>query len=162
MGFVTWTLMYFNCELNEMFTERVSRHDAAKFRRRGLDRRARKLVRALQQRMDLTGRSTLEIGIGTGGLTVELLRRGVARAVGVDAIANQLTYARQLAEEFGVANRLELQEGDFALINSAVGSADVVVLDRVVCCYPDWRALLDGAATHAGMAVAMTYPRQSW
>ena len=151
-----------NCGLNEMFTERVSRHDAAKFRRRGLDRRARKLVRALQQRMDLTGRSTLEIGIGTGGLTVELLRRGVARAVGVDAIANQLTYARQLAEEFGVANRLELQEGDFALINSAVGSADVVVLDRVVCCYPDWRTLLDAAATRAGMAVAMTYPRQSW
>jgi SAM-dependent methyltransferase len=151
-----------NCGLNEIFTERVSRHDARRFRRRGLDVRARKLVRALQRRLDLTGRSTLEIGIGTGGLTVELLRRGVARAVGVDAIANQLTYARQLAEEFGVANRLELREGDFTSVSGAIDSADVVVLDRVVCCYPDWRSLLDAAASRAGMAVAMSYPRQSW
>ena len=151
-----------NCGLNEVFTERVSRHDARKFRRRGLDPRARKLVRALQRYIDLTGRSTLEIGIGTGGLTVELLRRGVARAVGVDAIANQLTYARQLAQEFGVADKLELQQGDFTSISQNVGNADVVLLDRVVCCYPDWRTLLDAAATRARVAVAMTYPRQSW
>jgi 2-polyprenyl-3-methyl-5-hydroxy-6-metoxy-1,4-benzoquinol methylase len=151
-----------NCGLNEIFTERVSRHDARKFRRRGLDKRARKLVRALQRKIDLEGRSTLEIGIGTGGLTVELLRRGVARAVGVDAIANQLAYARELAQEFGVADRLELREGDFTSISSNIGNADVVVLDRVVCCYPDWRTLLDAAATRAGAAVAMSYPRVSW
>jgi SAM-dependent methyltransferase len=151
-----------NCGLNEIFTERVSRHDARKFRRRGLDKRARKLVRALQGRIDLRGRSTLEVGIGTGGLTVELLRHGAAHAVGVDAIPNQLTYARQLAQEFGVADRLELQQGDFTTISHEVANADVVVLDRVVCCYPDWQSLVDAAAARAQSAVAMTYPRAAW
>jgi hypothetical protein len=61
-----------------------------------------------------------------------------------------------------VADKLELQEGDFTAISSKVGNADVVLLDRVVCCYPDWRTLLDAAATRAARAVAMTYPRESW
>lgn len=151
-----------NCGLNEIFTERVSRHDARKFRRRGLDARARQLVRALQQRVGLQGRSTLEVGIGTGGLTVEMLRRGATRAVGVDAMPNQLAHARQLAEEFGVANRLELQQGDFTAISDQVASADVVVLDRVVCCYPDWQSLLSAAAARAQAAIALAYPREAW
>jgi predicted RNA methylase len=151
-----------NCGLNEIFTDRQSRHDARKFRRRGLDKRARKLLRALAREVDLKGRSTLEIGIGTGGLTVELLRRGVARAAGVDAVASQLAEARKLAQEFAVDDKLELQEGDFTQISGEVSNADVVLLDRVVCCYPDWRALLDAAAARAGSAIAMSYPRQSW
>ena len=44
----------------------------------------------------------------------------------------------------------------------AASSVDVVVLDRVVCCYPDWRALLESAGTHARTAIVMSYPLESW
>ena len=70
-----------NCGLNEIFTEGVSRRDVRKFRRHGLDVRARRMLRALEQRISLRDRSTLEVGIGTGGFTVELLRRGT-RGIG--------------------------------------------------------------------------------
>jgi magnesium-protoporphyrin O-methyltransferase len=151
-----------NCGLDEIFTERVSKHDARKFRRRGLDVRARRLMRALERRVGLQGRSTLEIGIGTGGFTVEMLKRGATSAVGVDAMSNQLQQAQTLAREAGVADRLQLQLGDVTAIGEQLGESDVVVLDRVICCYPDWSALLTVAALHARMALAISYPRQSW
>ena len=151
-----------NCGLNEIFTERVSRHDARKFRRRGLDVRARRLLNALDRSIRLKNKSTLEIGIGTGGLTVEMLKRGAASAIGVDAIGSQLQQAELLAREAGVADRLSLHQGDVTELAAELDSSDVVVLDRVVCCYPDWRALLDAASLHARAAVALTYPREAW
>lgn len=151
-----------DCGLREMFTDNVSRRDAKKYRRRGLDPRARKLIRALEGAMELRGRTSLEIGIGAGAFTVELLRHGVVRATGVDIVPNQLAQAQQLAQEAGVARRLQLQEGDFTEISADVGSADIVVLDRVVCCYPEWRPLLTEAAAHAQGALVMAYPREAW
>lgn len=151
-----------NCGLNEIFTERVSKHDARKFRRRGLDVRARRLLNALERIVGLSNKTTMEIGIGAGGFTVEMLKRGASAAVGVDAITSQLQQAHLLAQEAGVADRLKLKVGDVTEIGKELDSSDVVVLDRVVCCYPDWRALLGTAASHARAAIAMSYPRQAW
>ena len=151
-----------NCGLNEIFTERVSRHDARKYRRRGLDVRARRLLRGIERKVALADKTTLEIGIGTGGFTVEMLKRGAASAVGVDAISNQLQQAHDLAREAGVAEKLQLKQGDVTEIGAELAVSDVVVLDRVVCCYPDWSSLLEIATTHARAVVAMSYPRVSW
>ncbi|HEY0305104.1 MAG TPA: methyltransferase domain-containing protein [Longimicrobiales bacterium] len=151
-----------NCGLSEIFTERVSKHDARKFRRRGLDVRARRLLNAIDRAVRLKNKSTLEIGIGTGGLTVEMLKRGAKSAVGVDAINNQLQQAHLLALEAGVSDRLALKQGDATELSEQLPPSDVVVLDRVVCCYPDMVALLHTASTHARGAVAMSYPRAAW
>lgn len=151
-----------NCGLQEIFTERVSKHDADKYERRGLDVRARRLLRGLEQKTGLKGRTTLEIGIGTGGFTIEMLRRGATSAVGVDAVAGQLEQARRLAQAQGVADRLELKNADMTQVSEQIAPADVVVLDRVVCCYPDWSALLGAAAAHARSALALSYPRYAW
>lgn len=40
--------------------------------------------------------------------------------------------------------------------------ADVVVLDRVVCCYPDAAALLSKAARYSQRTLVYTYPRPFW
>jgi magnesium-protoporphyrin O-methyltransferase len=151
-----------NCGLNEMFSDRVSKHDARKFQRRGLDMRARKLLRGLERRVQLKGRTTLEIGIGTGGFTIEMLERGAASAVGIDAVAGQLEQAHHLANERGLAERLQLKQADVTEIGDRLPAADVVVLDRVVCCYPDMHALLGTAAAHTRAALAMSYPRYAW
>lgn len=143
-----------NNGLADVFTEAASRKDADRYRRKGLPARARKLLAAVGALKD---RTTLEIGVGAGGVTVEMLRRGAAHAVGVDAIPGQLQAARRLATEFGVVDRADFVLGDFT--ERDVDNADVVVLDRVICCYPEWRALLTSAASRAQMTVAMTYPR---
>lgn len=150
-----------NRGLDETFTAKVSRKEANRYRRKGLPARARKLIAALESRTALKDKTTLEIGVGAGGVTVEMLRRGAAHATGVDAVAAQLAAARALAADFDVANRAEFILSDFTT-RTDVPSADVVVMDRVVCCYSDWRSLLDSAAQHANDVLAITYPRDTW
>jgi magnesium-protoporphyrin O-methyltransferase len=147
--------------LDDLFTEKLARHDAKRYRKRGLTKRARKLVAAIQHVMVVADKRVLEIGVGVGAVTIELLREGAASATGVDAVAAQLEQARALAAEKGVADRLDLVLADFTATTN-IAHADLVLLDRVVCCYPDWRGLLSAAASHTQHALAMTYPRDVW
>lgn len=45
---------------------------------------------------------------------------------------------------------------------SEIGPADLVALDRVVCCYPDMRALVGLSATRALRRYGLVYPRDTW
>jgi hypothetical protein len=41
-------------------------------------------------------------------------------------------------------------------------TADIVTLDRVVCCYRDWAALVDRSVAHARRIYGMVYPNDRW
>ena len=43
-----------------------------------------------------------------------------------------------------------------------VPTADVVVIHRVVCCYPDADALVGAAADRASRDLVLSFPRDSW
>ncbi len=144
--------------LDEIFDERFSRRDAERYRRKGLPRRAKILLDLLATAVDPRGITSLEGGAGAGALTVELVRRGAAYARGIDATPVAVQYARRLAIEYNVAERAQFEVGDFADPLLSPQSADVVILDRVLCCYPDWRGLLSNAASRAQRAISLSYP----
>ena len=48
------------------------------------------------------------------------------------------------------------------MIAGTLLDADVVTLNRVVCCYPDGEALLVAAATRTRQVLAFSYPRYRW
>jgi hypothetical protein len=66
--------------------------------------------------------------------------------------------ARQLAREAGVEARVERRLHDIAVEPAAVAPVDVVVLHRVVCCYPDYERLLGAAGDHAGRLLVFSHP----
>lgn len=107
----------------------------------------------------MTGRSILDVGSGVGTITLELLKRGAANAVLADASPAYLDAAREEAMRAGFADRVRVAPGDFVDTSSAIEAADVVVLDRVVCCYPAWQPLLAAAARCCRRTLALTYPR---
>lgn len=144
--------------LDEIFNERFAKRDAARYRKRGLPPRARLLLDLVGTFMDVRTRRSLEGGAGAGALTVELARRGAADAEAVDATPVAVTYARELAAKFDVADRARFHSGDFADPTLNLEPADLVILDRVLCCYPDWLGLLENAAKHARQVIAITYP----
>jgi magnesium-protoporphyrin O-methyltransferase len=148
--------------LDEVFGERSARHDVNRFIRRGLPRRSRKLLDAVQQITPVTGAETLEIGAGAGGLSVTLIERGAVRAMAVDASPAFAAAARSLADRRGIADRLVVVAADFAAHSDATPPADVVMLDRVICCYPDLPALLLPAVARARRVIALSYPRNAW
>ena len=142
----------------EIFDERQARKDARRYRRSGLDGAAWQLVRALGGKGD----DVLEIGGGVGGIEIELLKRGASRAVNVELSPAYDPFARELIAEAGLTARVERRVGNLVVDPGLAGPADVVVMHRVVCCYPDMPALVGAAATKAQRALAMTYPRDSW
>jgi magnesium-protoporphyrin O-methyltransferase len=101
------------------------------------------------------GASVLEAGGGIGTLQLELLNAGAARATNVELSAGYEEAASQLFAGRDDAERLV---GDF--VTQEIAPHDVVVMHRVVCCYPDADALVGAAAARAQRCLALTLPQQ--
>jgi hypothetical protein len=57
---------------------------------------------------------------------------------------------------------VRFEHADFVSIASELPAATLVTLDRVVCCYPYYEALLNAALSHAEKCLALSYPRDVW
>jgi magnesium-protoporphyrin O-methyltransferase len=106
--------------------------------------------------------SLLDVGAGIGALTLELLESGSTEATCVDLAAGSLAIAREEAARRGLAARISWCEGDFVDVAADLPASDIVALDKVVCCYPSFRPLLEAAARHSRRWLALSYPRDRW
>jgi magnesium-protoporphyrin O-methyltransferase len=86
----------------------------------------------------------------------------VGRATLVEASGASLAAAGEEADRRGVRSRLELREGDFVDVASGLEPADVVVLNRVICCYPNMKMLVQRSAGMTRRVHAAVYPREAW
>lgn len=144
-----------------MFSEKRALARARKYRRKGLDGTTRRLYEVLRTE-GLEGRTLLEVGGGIGDLQIELLKAGLARAVSVELTPTYEAAAATLLRETGLEDRVERRVIDFAEAGAEVAPADIVVLNRVVCCYPDMPRLAGAAADHARQVLVLSFPRESW
>ncbi|HEY1370109.1 MAG TPA: methyltransferase domain-containing protein [Gaiellaceae bacterium] len=147
-------------EYRRFFSVKQARRDARRYRRKGLDPAGRELV-TLAGKGGLEGAVVLEVGAGVGDLSIELLRAGAASAVDVELSGCYEEEAAALLREAGLESRVERRLGDFVEEASRLEPADVVVLNRVVCCYPDAPRLLELASGLARRAVVLSYPRET-
>ena len=140
-----------------VFSDRFARRVARMYCRRGLDRTQRRLVTFLTER-GIEHASVLEIGGGVGEIQIELLSRGARKATNLEISRNYEPEAAALLERFGMVDRVQRRFVDIATSPNAVEPADVVVLHRVVCCYPDYERLLSAAAGHAKRLLVYSHP----
>ena len=145
---------------NATFSDRFARRLARRYRRRGLSRSSRAIVAFLTDR-GITDARILEIGGGVGDLQVELLRQGAARATNLEISTSYEPEAIALLERSGLRDRVDRRFLDIAQAPDAVEEADVVVLHRVVCCYPDYERLLTAAGSKAGRLLVFSHPPQN-
>ena len=144
-----------------VFSERSARAEARKYRRRGLDGTSRRIVDFLKAR-GVDGQTVLEVGGGIGAIQIELLKAGAARAVSVELTPTYEDVAAGLLSDAGLTDRVERRVMDFAQASSQVDGADVVIMNRVICCYPDMPRLAGAAADHARQMLVMSYPTGAW
>ncbi len=149
------------CAAEAQFNRNVAQRDLRRYRRRGADATTR-LILAELRRCPLEGWRLLDVGGGIGVISRELADTGVASATIVEASPAYLEVARrEVGTRYG-PRPTQFILGDFAVIADTLPDADVVTLDRVVCCYPDAEALLQQAAGRARQLLAFTYPRDRW
>jgi len=149
------------CAAEAQFNHKVAERDLRRYRRRGADATTRLMLAELR-RWPLEGRRLLDVGGGIGVISKELAGTGVASATIVEASPAYLEVARREAGSQYGTRPTQFILGDFAVIADTLPDADVVTLDRVVCCYPDAEALLRQAAERARQLLAFTYPRDRW
>lgn len=144
------------------FDAAYAEDDLRDYRRHGPAATTRALLRAIQDAAPVAGATLLDIGGGVGAAHHELLKAGVRSAVDVDASSAFIARARQEAERLGHADRVTYLHGDFIALADAVPPADIVTLDRVICCYPDMPGLVGAAAARARRVLGLVCPRDAW
>jgi len=146
---------------DRQFDERHAAEQLRAYRRKGPAGTTRTLIEALSAG-GIDGQTVLDIGGGVGAVHHALVRSGAAAAVDVDASRAYVAVAREEAERQGHADRVRYLTGDFVVLADEIDPADLVALDRVICCYADMAALVGRSATLARRRYGLVYPRDTW
>jgi hypothetical protein len=143
------------------FTPARAQAELARYRQRGPSGTARLILESLSD-LGVTPRTLLDIGAGIGVLHHELLARGVERALHLEAAAAYVVAAEQETERRGQRGRVDFRHGEFVSLAAELGSAELVALDRVVCCYPELEPMVSLSAAKAERYYALSFPHDRW
>lgn len=150
-----------HCEdAGDFFNDKTARKDLKKYRRRGPEKSTRLLVKSILAH-DVKGKKLLDIGGGIGAIQLELFKSGLQHSINVDASQAYQSVAKQEAAERGLSDQTEFYFGDFTDLASTLPDADIVTLDKVICCYPDWEKLLGKSLEKSDRIFALIFPREN-
>lgn len=150
------------CEITDnSFGEDEAKANLKDYRRRGPAKQTRLILEAVRS-LGLKNITLLDVGGGVGAIYHELLKDTARQAIHVDASSAYLKVAKEETARLGRDGQVQFIHADFTDVAPDLPQVDVVTLDRVVCCYPNFRELLSSAASRSRTAIAMTYPREVW
>ena len=129
-----------------------------RFIKKGLEASQKQLMQGLHQ-AGFKDTSVLEVGSGVGYFHICLLEQGARAATGIDLSPRMIEEASSLAKERGCSEQVQYYQGDFMEILPEINTAEVTVLDKVVCCYPDADGLVHRSLEKTSRVYALTYPR---
>jgi len=144
--------------IEEFFDQREAERDLRGYRKNGPSGVTSVLLDAIRAE-GIEGASLLDVGGGVGAVQHELLASGVGSAVSVDASSAYLAAAKGEAERRGHADRLDQRFGNFVDLAAQIAQADIVTLDKVICCYHDVEQLVRLSSAKAKRIYAVVYPR---
>ena len=150
------------CEgIETRFNQKRAAQKLKEYRQKGPEQTTHMLIEALKAE-GVKGMTLLDIGGGVGAIQHELLRAGVASATNVEASRAYISAAKEEAEGQGHAARLRHYHGNFIDLAVNIPPADIVTLDRVICCYHDMHRLVELSSARAGKLYGLVYPRDTW
>lgn len=147
--------------IEELFNDRVAKREMRKFNKSGAAGVTAKLIQAIKAE-SIESLSLLDIGGGIGAIQHELAAAGVGKVTAVDASPAYMEASRQIADQHNYLDRVEYHTGDFIDIAADLSEADIVTLDKVVCCYPDMETLVAKSVQLARRYYGLVLPRESW
>lgn len=127
-----------------------------RYKSKGLSRSSSLLLKFISDR-GVKDNTVLDLGCGAGGLSIELLKHGALNAVGFDLSPRMIEAAGELARAMGFESRAKFQEGNAAL--AELPGSDIVVMDKVLCCYSEWRPLIKKAIGAGKRMIGLIVPR---
>jgi 2-polyprenyl-3-methyl-5-hydroxy-6-metoxy-1,4-benzoquinol methylase len=150
------------CEgIEQMFDDEHVDEDLRQYRAEGPDETTGWLLDELEAR-GVDGLTVLDIGGGVGAIQHELLDHGAKSAVHVDASSAYVEAAKREAKRRKLVDKIEWHFGNFVDLASELSPADIVTLDKVICCYDDMPSLVRRSARLANKYYGIVIPRDQW
>lgn len=132
-----------------------------KYRKDGPKKTTSQLMEALKSE-DIQGMTLLDIGGGVGDIQHGLLKSGVSHALNVEGSTAYSEACQEEAERQGHADKIKHMPGNFVDLAGDIPEADIVTLDRVICCYDDMPRLVNLSVQKAKKFYGVVYPRDLW
>ena len=148
-------------QYDHTFDSKYARTNLENYRSNGIKKNSRKLLRAIQE-LELSDYSILEIGAGAGAMIFELLESGAKEATNVDiSRANLEVFDEEVARR-GLDSVVSSHWGDFLAIQDTLANVDIVIMDKVICCYENYQDLVAKSASKSDKWYAFSMPRHTW
>jgi magnesium-protoporphyrin O-methyltransferase len=143
------------------FNDQVAKRELENYRRKGPSKTTHLILEGLEK-YDAEGLTLLDIGGGVGAIQQEMLEAGLRRVINVDASSAYQQAAKEEAARRDTLQRVNYYHGDFVELSPELEEADIVTLDRVICCYDNAEELLRQSLSKSRKVYALSYPKDRW
>lgn len=144
-----------------LFDHQKAMEDLNDYRDHGVKKSSQPLFDVLEK-IPVKDLTLLDVGGGIGAVIFEMFKRGIRYAVLNDISAAYVTQFRNESLRQNVARKSTSQIGDFTSVHKDIEDADLVTLDKVICCYSDYRSLVQLSSSKARKWYAINLPRNTW
>ena len=150
-----------NSSYQNTFDHKRAQKELKAYEQTGVKANSRPLMDLIRS-VDLRDSSMLEIGGGIGSLIFESFKLGLQKARYVDiSKAYSDTFITALKEK-GLTEKVDPRLGDFVELSADIPQVDLVVLDKVICCYENYEKLIQLSTSKSVKWYAITIPRDTW
>jgi len=147
--------------IENMFDKKTAKRELKRYIKKGPSKTTDMMLDAIHKE-DVQGLDFLDIGGGIGAIQYDLIKAGASNGTSIEASSAFFDVVKEEALQNGLAERVNFKYGDFTATASDVDSADIVTLDKVICCYDDMSELVGLSSKLARKIYAVIYPRDVW
>ena len=147
--------------IENMFDKKAAKRALKRYLKKGPSKTTEMLLKAIHK-TEVKGLDFLDIGGGIGAIQYDLIKAGASSGTSIEASPAYIDLVKEEIHKNNLAEIIDFKHGDFTTIASDVDSADIVTLDKVICCYDDMSELVRLSSKLSRKIYAVIYPRDAW
>jgi len=147
--------------IENMFDKKAAKRQLKRYLKKGPSKTTSMLLDAIHKK-GVQGLNFLDIGGGIGAIQYDLIKAGASNGTSIEASSAYIDVVKEETLQNGLAERVNFKQGDFTTTATDVDSADIVTLDKVICCYDDMSELVRLSSKLSRKIYAVIYPRDVW
>jgi len=147
--------------IENMFDKKAAKRALKRYLKKGPSKTTGMLLKAIHK-TEVKGLDFLDIGGGIGAIQYDLIKAGASSGTSIEASPAYIDLVKDEIHKNNLAEIIDFKHGDFTTIASDVDSADIVTMDKVICCYDDMSELVRLSSKLSRKIYAVIYPRDVW
>ncbi len=145
------------CGADLFFNKKTAAKEYRKYLKKGPSRVTAKIIEQLDSQ-NVGGKSMVDVGGGIGALQWWFLQKGGNKTTDIDASSGYLKQAENHASKNGWQDKTHFIMGDCTDVYKEIEDPHFITLDKVVCCYPNYKEILELTCEKSTGHISLSYP----